>query len=102
MSLAAASATERFIAAHEGFFDLQLRFGDEKPLALAHEGFVVATQAVLGALDSTLDGLAHFRRLQRLHCGAHAVHAVARNRADEPVAFVKTAEELRLVSLREQ
>src|SRR5262245_29017053 len=102
MSLAAASATERFVATHKRLFNLQIRFGDEEPFALAHEGFIAATQAVLGALDSAPDGLSHFGWLQRFHRRAHVGHAFARHCADEPVAFVKTAEEPRLVILWHQ
>src|SRR5215510_6371802 len=99
MSLATASATERFVATHERLFNLQTRLRDEEPLALPHESFVAATQAVLGPLDSAPDGLSHFGWLQRFHRRAHVGHAFARHCADEPVAFVETAEELRLIIL---
>src|SRR5262249_16092302 len=40
MSLAAAPATERFVAANESFINPQIRLGYEEPFALAHERFV--------------------------------------------------------------
>ena len=97
MWLAAVATSERFVRQNQLFVHRQITVRDEKPLALADVGSILAAVASL-ALDpfSGLDAL-DLGWLQRFLGLAHGAHrSFFRDASDEPVALGVAAEELAL------
>jgi hypothetical protein len=90
------SARERLVAQHERIRGTYPCIGDEEPLTLTHVRGVASPKWILRplALDLGPDNVRLQRRLRR--CGAGDAACLLRNRRDEPVPLVVTAEELAL------
>jgi len=100
VGLRPATSGDRLVLEDDGILArLEAGLGDEEPFPLTAETVVVAAVAVLAADASAALSLACGLRLESLHRLVDAVDAVPRDRSDEPVALVVSAEELVLLAV---